>query len=797
MKYLGNTGPGWVAAALCAGNFLLAFSILVESLKSTSEHVAQRPHLDQWLHTLSQPKIGLLVVVFFLATFCFSCFESTLPLVVSDNFHLDIQSGATSATTVVYLFAYCGIIGAFVQGGAIGRLVKCMGEPKLIALSLILTAASFAWLPFINGTAQLSWGVLFRREGLPWVAMLGALAFLSVGTSLTRPPLFGLLSNLTPAHEQGATIGVAQGAGSLARILGPIFATTLLHYCPPLPYLTCAVVLLATTVLIVKQLCGESPPLDRPQRDSPHREMSARRRKAPWHAQAVALSLALGVAVFSMAARGAATAPSKPTAHFEVLMAKSLTNSPSDGRLFVVLSQTNHPEPRLMLGRTGTNAPVVLARDLKGFAPGATAVLDHSAFTFPVAKPSAPTPGDYFVQALFDSSTDLRSPNAPGNLFSTPQRIHFDWTHASTIHVELTQQVPPEQVPADTEQIKFIKLPSKLLSQFHNRPMFLRAGIILPRDYESEPSRQYPLWVRIGGSNTRYTSVKGLMATNSEFRKIWLAEDTPRFILLQLDGAGPFGDPYQVNSANNGPYGDALVQELIPCVEAKFRAVGKPHARVLSGSSTGGWVSLALQIFYPDAFNGAWSSCPDPVDFRAMELMNIYADDNAYVDNAGQERPSERDLKGVVTLTLRREAGVENLLGRGNSYTMSGQSWGAWNAVFGPRGANGLPLPLWDPQTGKIDHAIAEQWKKYDLRLVLEANWKTLAPKLRGKLHIAAGEADAYFLNNAVHLLDQSLAKANPPFEGKIIYGPGKGHGWMDLTLRQMLDEMQAAVKAK
>jgi MFS family permease len=259
LRYLGNTGPGWMAAGLCAANLLLAFFILTESLKPTSAHITQRPHLDQWAHTLRQPRIGLLVVVFFLATFCFSCFESTLPLLVSDNFHLDVQRDETSASTVAYLFVYCGLIGAFVQGGAIGRLVKLLGEPRLIALSLVLTAASLAWLPFISGTARLSWGVLVRSQGLPWLGMLGALALLSVGTSLTRPPLFGLLSNLTPAHEQGATIGVAQGAGSLARILGPLFATPLLGFLPALPYLVCTGILLATTALVVRRLRAEAP----------------------------------------------------------------------------------------------------------------------------------------------------------------------------------------------------------------------------------------------------------------------------------------------------------------------------------------------------------------------------------------------------------------------------------------------------------------------------------------------------------------------------------------------------------
>ncbi len=276
LKHIGGAGPGAIAAGLCAFNFLLAFFILTESRQPTSEHVAQRPHLAQWKHTLTQPRIGLLVIVFFLATFCFSCFESTLPLVVSKNFHLDIRTDETSASTVAYLFVFCGLIGAFVQGGAIGPMVKRFGESRLIAFSLVMTAISLAVLPFIQGTADLTWGVLFRAEGRSWLWMLGALALLAVGTSLTRPPLFGLLSNLTASHEQGANIGVAQGAGSLARILGPIFATGLpgivgqvmndshsvsYHYLQALPYLVCTVILLATTMLVLQRFHHEPEPV--------------------------------------------------------------------------------------------------------------------------------------------------------------------------------------------------------------------------------------------------------------------------------------------------------------------------------------------------------------------------------------------------------------------------------------------------------------------------------------------------------------------------------------------------------
>jgi hypothetical protein len=489
----------------------------------------------------------------------------------------------------------------------------------------------------------------------------------------------------------------------------------------------------------------------------------------------------------------AANSPSPASWQFEVTINKGLTTEAKDGRLFLILAQKNDPEPRLTLGGTGLDAPEALARDVTAFGSGAVAVLDQTAFAFPISHLSALPAGDYFAQALFDCNADLRSPQSPGNLYSKPLKIHFDPARGGNWKLELTQQIPPEQLPADTDQIKFVKIQSRRLSGFYDRPIFLRAAIVLPRDYARDSSRRYPLWVRIGGLSTRYTSVLGMLGERSEFRKIWQADNTPRLILLQLDGAGPNGDPYYVNSVNNGPYGDALTEELIPHIETTFRAVGQPRARFLSGTSTGGWVCLGLQVFYPDSFNGAWSSCPDPVDFRALQLVNIYQDDNAYVNNYGNERPSTRDRNGDVELTMRRETGMENLLGRGNCHTLSGEQWGDWNAVFGPRGADGRPIPLWDSLTGKIDHAVAEQWKKYDLRLVLEANWQTLGPKLRGKFHIAAGEADDYFLNNAVHLLDKFLAQADPPFAGKIVYGMGKGHGWFDLSLREMLQQMQVA----
>jgi MFS transporter, DHA1 family, tetracycline resistance protein len=255
LKFGGSTAPGWTAAALCAANFLLAYFILAESLKPGSGHATQRPHLDQFFHTLAQPKIGLLVIIFFLATFAFSCFESTLPLLVSDNFHLGLdQSESAPAATVISLFIFCGVIGAFIQGGAIGKLVKKFGEPKLIAVSLLFTGISLALLPFLHGDGPLKWSAVLHANDWPWIKMLGALALLAVGSALTRAPLFGLLSNLAPANEQGATIGVCQSAGALARIAGPMFAASLYVHIPSLPYVVCGGISLIAALLAAVRL---------------------------------------------------------------------------------------------------------------------------------------------------------------------------------------------------------------------------------------------------------------------------------------------------------------------------------------------------------------------------------------------------------------------------------------------------------------------------------------------------------------------------------------------------------------
>ncbi len=509
------------------------------------------------------------------------------------------------------------------------------------------------------------------------------------------------------------------------------------------------------------------------------------------------LPILLSAALAAGAASPARAAGAETSVRFEVSLPPGLASSPQDGRLLVLLGKRGDPEPRKEVGLPGTDDPLILGRDVRGLAPGRPAEVDGRAVAYPLASLADLPPGDYFAQAVLEVNRDLRGILSPGNFSSVPIRVHLDPARRSRIGLELSRREPDDAPPPDGEFVRYVRIQSRLLSEFHHRPIFLRAGVILPRDYGKDPRRRYPLWIHIGGYGARYTEVAQWMEPGSEFRRAWEAEDAPSLIVLHLDGAGPFGDPYQIDSANNGPYGEAITRELIPYVEEKFRGPGTPEARFLEGGSTGGWVSLALQILYPDTFNGAWSSCPDGVDFRAFQLLNIYEDDNAYVNAYGNERPSARDADGDVLFTMRREVREENVLGNSDSWTLSGGQWGAWNAAYGPKGADGLPAPLWDPRTGRIDHRIAEAWKRYDLRLVLEQRWPELGPKLRGKIHIWVGEADTFFLNNAVHMLEEFLATASPPFEGTIVFGPRKEHCWSPLSRRELMEKMAAAASSR
>jgi hypothetical protein len=443
---------------------------------------------------------------------------------------------------------------------------------------------------------------------------------------------------------------------------------------------------------------------------------------------------------------------------------------PQTGRLVVAVGPTGgRPNP------LDTDPPClpVLGRDADAWAGDKPLSLDATADTFPLTSLNDLPPGDYTARAYLLTNRDVNLPTAPGNRSSAV----VPFTHpGDPVKLTLADTFPDDR-PADTATVKFLHVPSKKLSDFHGRPMVCRVGVVLPPDFDANPTKRYGLVLDIGGFGTRYTAARRV-------------RPHPQFVQVVPDGAGPFGDPYQIDSANNGPYGAALTEEVIPLIEKRFRCLGTPQSRFTTGGSTGGWVSFALQVFYPDFFNGCWSQCPDSVTFSRFERIDIYSDTNAFLEG-GQERPAKRTRDGSIAYSVRHENRLELVLGRGGRWELGGRDWASWNAAYGPKGPDGLPVPLWDGRTGAINKAVTAHWQKYDLLKVLEANWPTLGPKLAGKIHLWVGEQDEYFLNLAVAKLKPMLeSRRNPAFDGRILIEPGRGHesgGW---TRTQMFAEM-------
>ncbi|MEO8449353.1 MAG: alpha/beta hydrolase-fold protein, partial [Gemmatimonadota bacterium] len=286
------------------------------------------------------------------------------------------------------------------------------------------------------------------------------------------------------------------------------------------------------------------------------------------------------------------------------------------------------------------------------------------------------------------------------------------------------------------------------------------------------------------------------LGTGHQFALAWLSDTFPRMVAIRILHPSPYyDDSYAVNSANNGPYGDAIMQELIPYLESRFRVIAKPYARVLTGGSTGGWEALALQVYHPKFYGGVWSLYPDPVDFRRYELMNLYADSNAFtvVRNPwiSVERPSERLRDGQPVVTVRQENQLNNVRG---SRRRGGENFAIWEATYGPTDKDGYPAPIWDDRTGAINADVARYWREhdYDLRDYLARNWPKVGPDLVGKIHMVCGDMDNYYLNLAVYLLEEFLTSTTKPaYGGSFRYGrPLKQHGWQPMSGADLVREM-------
>jgi len=536
-------------------------------------------------------------------------------------------------------------------------------------------------------------------------------------------------------------------------------------------------------------------------------------------------SIGVGIAVFGTSCQQV----SKDTGaklRIGVSYARELDPGPLDGRMLLMISNNESRDPRFQISSRSEDAQLIFGIDVDGLKPGDQAVFDAGVFGFPLKSLSELPAGEYIVQALLhkyetfhrsdghvvklpmDRGEGQRWNLAPGNLYSTPRKIKIDPRNDEMITVALDQVIPPFSEEKDTKYIKHIKIQSKLLTEFWGRPMHLGAIILLPEGFEEHPQAKYPLMVYQGHFERKfdtlvafreeppdpeksheYADVPGVWGEyyrnyeqySYNFYKDWTGPGFPRMIIVTIQHANPyFDDSYAVNSANVGPYGDAITYELIPYIEKKYRGIGAGWARTLYGGSTGGWESLGVQIFYPDEYNGTWTFCPDPIDFRAYSIVNIYEHKNAYYSDGPWKRtprPGFRNELGELLSTNEEMNHLELVLG---TNCRSGYQYDIWQAVFGPVADDGYPKPIWDKRTGAIDPAVAAYWQEhYDLRYILERDWKTLGPKLRGKIHIYTGDMDNWYLNNAVYLMEAFLKNTSDPYyEGSVEYGDRHPHCW-------------------
>ncbi len=503
----------------------------------------------------------------------------------------------------------------------------------------------------------------------------------------------------------------------------------------------------------------------------------------------------------------------------DVSLPGNKANSPLDGRLLLLVSTDSTREPRFQIS-DGAETQLVFGTDVQGWMPGSTRVVNEQADAYPLSSLRALPDGRYWVQAFlnryetFNLSTGhtVKLPpdkgegqqwaRKPGNLYSAPRWITINAQRRPAIILD--QEIPPIAPPVDSKWIKHITIRSERLSKFWGRDMYIGANVLLPAGFDAHPNARYPLVVYHGHFPATFEGFReaapdanltpdfsarfNLAGYNRiqqelqhKFYKDWTGPAFPRVLLMEVRHATPYyDDSYAVNSASQGPWGDAIMYELIPAVEKAFRGLGQGWARITYGGSTGGWEAMAVQMFYPDEFNGAYVACPDPIDFRANTVFNLYEDNNAYyVDGQWLRtpRPGRRNYLGQVQTTIAAANRREAALG---SNGRSGDQWDIWQAVYSPMGENGYPKPIWDKATGVIDKQVAAYWREnYDLSHILQRDWATLGPKVFDKLNIYVGDMDNYYLNNAVYLVEDFLkSTTNPKWTGEITYGDRAEHCW-------------------
>ena len=506
---------------------------------------------------------------------------------------------------------------------------------------------------------------------------------------------------------------------------------------------------------------------------------------------------------------------------FEVMLPASISNKPLDGRLLLLFSKSTAGEPRFQISDDEATQQV-FGMDVDQWKPGTKKQFDASTFGYPVETIKQITSGNYRVQVVLHIYETFKRKDgnivklpmdrgegqhwniAPGNLYSTTQDIKYTPEPSFRLMLNLDQKIPPIKEPEDSKYVKHIKIQSKLLTEFWGRPMYLGAHILLPEGWETHLNVKYPLAIYHGhfpddfggwrttppDENLVPDTVKrfNLIGYNKivqqeayDFYKMWTGPDFPRVIAIEIQHANPFyDDSYAVNSANIGPYGDAITFELIPEIEKRFRGIGEGWARFMYGGSTGGWEAMAAQVFYPDQYNGSYAACPDPIDFHHYMTVDLYNHKNAYYAEGPfrkTPRPGHRDYLGHVNAMVKDMNFRELALG---SKGRSGDQWDVWEAVYSPVDKDGYPKRVFDKITGDIDKEVVNYWKEnFDLTHIVQRDWPKIGEKLKGKLNLYVGDMDNFYLNNAVYSAEDMLKKlTNPSCNCEVDYGDRAEHCW-------------------